>query len=31
MNPVERLVAVEEIKRLKARYIRLCDGLGDLN
>jgi hypothetical protein len=26
MDPVERLVAIEEIKRLKARYIRLCDG-----
>jgi ketosteroid isomerase-like protein len=26
MDPVERLVATEEIKRLKARYVRLCDG-----
>ena len=25
MDPVERLVAIEEIKRLKARYVRLCD------
>ena len=25
MDPVERLVAIEEIKRLKVRYVRLCD------